>query len=220
MGQFGVPAEWKGRKPAMWDPKTAIPFCHAVNLIDVYLDPSVPFSHEMLVLIFFHETAFSIVTQGGDNPRGPGFGFGQLELDNPRNPTGEFLQLEFGTTQRKTIVEKTVGDPYRAVQMHCNFLKWLMSRQKNPTQNSLLAGQVGSKNAEMIPKFRVAEQQLKASIYSDNRKSIIDALNSCRWYLPGKGETGLIHRPIPLKLFPDYWEFTLPESDLVWGIRK
>ena len=222
VAQVGVPAGWKGTKPALWNPQTAMSLSDVGTQIGIFLDDHVPFSREMLVLIFFHESAFSIVNQGGPQQRkGPGFGLGQLELDNPQNPTSEFLMQEFGTTNRQAIVDAVGQDGSRAVKMHCDFLKWLMGRQAaqgmTPTQTTLLAGQVGAKNVKMIEKFTLAEPKLSAAIQANDRDQIIGALNSCRWYLSPGGDGSLVQFAILLNLFPDYWNFTLPQSDLASG---
>src|SRR5262245_24980029 len=189
--RFGVPDDWDGAQPNGWDPDTAIPFVDVVNWIDVYLDPAVPISREMVVLVFFHESAFSVAVQGqamkkvpgkkvrttadGDKHFGPGFGPGQLEINNPKNPIPDFLLKEFETTDRAEILAKGKASAQAAIKMHCDFFKWLHGKQlanlkkgQSLGKNSVLSGQVGGENSQMIEKFNLAEPKLQAAIYSSD----------------------------------------------------
>ena len=57
MAENADPAAWaKNEIPYPWNPKQAITLFDAINLIDVYLDPSTPMTRELMALIFFHET--------------------------------------------------------------------------------------------------------------------------------------------------------------------
>ena len=79
--RMGAPGTWdKSNTPFAWNPKTAITFCDAVNLIDVFLDPGVPISREMVALFFFHESGFSVIDQAGG---GPGFQRGRRRQARP-----------------------------------------------------------------------------------------------------------------------------------------
>jgi hypothetical protein len=54
---------------------------------------------------------------------------------------------------------------------------------------------------------------------SGDRKKIIDALNSVRYYLK-KVSSETEKQPLALDRFRKYWDFTLPEGDVKTGIRK
>lgn len=239
--RMGAPGDWnKSNTPFAWNPKTAITFCDAVNLIDVYLDPSVPISREMVALFFFHESGFSIIDQAGG---GPGFGFAQVELKN--QPA--FTKAEFGTTDANKIRAAVLDDVRLAVKLHCDLFKFFFVRQTgieaakalqahrapNPIgETSLVGGQVGasSDNSVLIARFKHSAPLLKSVIYSSNRMSVINSLNDCRWYLKRDGAGKVVHdgkgtpqqewKPIPYPRYKDYWDFTLPERDLMFGIRK
>jgi hypothetical protein len=100
---------------------------------------------------------------------------------------------------------------------------------------ALVSGQVGgkTKNASLAQRFMLAEPRLKSAIFSTNQDALIDALNTCRWYLdPGDKMKAKIHvavtadnkgqwfNPITLPKFQQYWNFTVPKSELLYGIRK
>lgn len=233
MSYMGAGDGWKKHEiPWPWDPKQAITFFDAVNLIDVYLDPSLPISREMVLIFFFHETAFSNIRQRSDvtkkNPNGvgPGVGFGQIEIQNSDKPA--FIRKTYGISPDDTLFGRVTADEVFAIRMHCDYMKHLYGNGST-TMRALVNGQVGGKsqNAFMADFFMNAESRLRASIYTNNRAAIIDALNSCRWYVDKMGDEkkdkvddGKWFNPIDYPRFKRYWDFTLPESELMWGIRK
>lgn len=233
MSRMGAPGTWgKAETPWPWDPAHAISFFDAANLVDVHLDPAVPISREMVLLFFYHETAFSDIRQRvtkkkpTDSGLGPGVGFGQLEIGNSDKPA--FLRQVYGTSPDESLFIKITGDPEFAIKLHCDYLKHLY-RNGATSMRALVNGQVGGKsqNAWMADYFMQAEPRLKASIYSSSRESIIAALNSCRWYVDVMGakrqdsvDDGRWFNPIPYPKYKKYWDFTLPPGELMWGIRK
>jgi len=239
MSRMGAPGNWDASNtPWPWDPKRAISFFDAINLIDVYLDESVPISREMVALFFFHETAFSDIRQKVDkkNPTdsglGPGVGFGQLEIQNSDKPI--FFNAVYGIKPDDSLFGKITADESYAIQVHCAYLKHLYNNGAT-TMGALVSGQVGgnTQNASLAQRFMLAEPQLKSAIYSTNQDTIIAAMNSCRWYLdPGDkmkelaktaatpANKGQWFNPITKPKFQQYWDFTVPKSELLYGIRK
>jgi hypothetical protein len=216
-----------GRTPRGWNPERAVTFFQAIRCIDHFLDYHVPLSVEMVVLIFYHETAFSdarqMITnkQGVDVPEGSGIGFGQIEVKNSDKP--RFFKAVFqdpydnGPFDADEMIDRILEDEEFAIQVHCEYLKFLHHNQvlENPSLDgdeplerlsatkALLMGQFGEKNKDLIPPFMTAEPALRAALENGaGRKSIIDALNKCG-------------RSIPLEPpFIEYWDFTLPDEDL------
>jgi hypothetical protein len=240
MSRMGAPGTWDaGNTPWPWDPKRAITFFDAINLIDVYLDQAVPISREMVALFFFHETAFSDIRQKVDKKKptdsglGPGVGFGQLEIQNSDKPL--FFNKVYGIKPDNSLFDKITADESYAIKVHCAYLKHLYDNGATTT-GALVSGQVGGKtqNASLAQRFMHAEPRLKSAIYSTSQDAIIEALNTCRWYLdPGdEMKVKILHtqvtpdnkgqwfNPITLPKFQQYWNFTVPKSELLYGIRK
>jgi hypothetical protein len=235
--RMGAPGTWtKADIPLPWDPAKAITFFDAVNLVDVYLDPALPISRELVVLFYFHETAFSNIRQKTGatqkNPRGlgPGVGFGQMEILRSDKPA--FIESLYGRKPTEQTFDEVTSDEHFAIRLHCAYLRYLFARGAT-TKKALVAGQTGGgDNAGLQGHFVTAETKLQSVIYSQNRQGIINALNSCRWYLKRNPDGSVVHddkgvaeqhfEPIayPSPKFKKYWDFTLPESELVWGIRK
>lgn len=234
--RMGAPGTWtKADTPFPWDPKAAITLFDAANLIDVYLDPSIPMTRELMLLIFFHETGFANIRQRVEttktNPQGlgPGVGFGQMEVLNSDKP--EFFRGVMGITPSEALFDTVTGDEHFAIRAHCAYFAEKFRRGAS-TKGALMAAQAGGKtiNQKLIAKLMAPEAQLAASITGSDRGAIIDALNACRWYIKrdakGKpimladGTPDLSFQPIPLSRFPKYWDFTVPTSELMFGLRK
>jgi hypothetical protein len=237
---MGAPGTWsRNNCPYPWDPKKAITFFDAINLIDVYLDPKrIPrsaLSREMVALFFFHETAFSNIRQkikkenSTETGPGPGVGFGQIEIQNSDKPL--FLRKVFGIKPDDGLFGAITEDEHFAIQLHVAYLINLYDNGAR-TREALVTGQAGTANAVLKKGFLDAEPLLQSAIYSSNRLAIIDALNTCRWYIKRDLVTGkpildpdtkiaLTERKrIPYNAqYKAYWDFTLPESELVLGIR-
>lgn len=233
---MGAGDNWKKTEiPFPWDPKHAMTLFEVVNLIDVFLDPAVPMTRELMALVFFHETAFSNIRQRVDktkrNPQGlgPGVGFGQMEILNSDKP--EFFKGVMGIVANEALFETITGDPHFAIRAHCEYFK---AKFKNGarTKRALMAAQAGggTVNEPLIDKIMAAELGLKACLVGASQAAIIDALNACRWYVDrdahGKpiivgGKVQVVRRPIPAGgQFQRYWDYTVPKSELMWGIRK
>lgn len=227
MSRMGAPGSWsRAETPWPWDPAKAITFFDATNQIDVYLDPTVAqhFSREMVLLFFYHETAFSNIRQRTKTGMGAGVGFGQLEILKSDKPA--FLREVYGMTPDDSLFTKITGDEVFAIKLHCDYLKHLFGRGAN-TKGALVDGQIGgnTQNAWMKDFFIRSELQLKSAIYGSDRQAIIDALNSSRWYVDAENKMdktadGRWFNPIAYPRFQKYWDFTLPESELMLGIRK
>jgi hypothetical protein len=139
-------------------------------------------------------------------------------------------------TMEKLTDGRVLSDDDFAIKMHCKYFEWLFNEgysKSLPTQkgikslDGMLSAQTGGGNEPFIDIFRDGGTNLAAAIKTRKRIDIINALNDIRWYYPdakgpskgvetreAKNGRTLVHYPIPLKRFPKYWDFTLPEQDV------
>lgn len=123
------------------------------------------------------------------------------------------------------------SDKHFAIRAHCEYFKEKF-RRGAMTKRALMAAQAGggTVNEPLIDKIMAAESKLKSCLLGASQRTIIDALNECRWYVKrdaagkpivtgGKVETVQLRIPAEGQ-FKRYWDFTVPPADLMWGIRK
>jgi hypothetical protein len=203
-------------KPFLWDEDKALNFFEIYNRISVHHPAGHPVSREIIALIFFEETAFSNVRQNKGS--GPAVGFGQMEIYN-HDKIPFFEWLGFNSDRRKSsrlpliTPDRIVNDNDFSVQLTCKYFQWLVEKQGKSTIGALQAQTGGGANLAFVPLWQSAEQELKKVIFSGDRIRIINALNRAR-------SGGPHPNPIPLKQFKAYWDFTVPQSQVLFGIRK
>ena len=231
------PANRHPRKPFGWDPANALTFWEVYDYVCLYLLPGFPLSREMVMLLFFHETAFSNVSQVG----GPAIGIGQMEHHNPEKAE-YFADLGYGRTRldyktKKVVpildpvwktplidfhrLERDFADPDFAIKTHCQWFVWLQKKGKN-SAHAMLMAQAGDKNSDLVTVFEQAEPGLKKALASANpdRGELIKALNKCRRVLAKNPDGSLGKTEIPLADYPDYWAYTLPVDNLLQEIQS
>lgn len=227
----------KLEKPGLWEPKAALTFFELCNKIDVHLKPG-PMTRETILVICFHETGFSNIKQGRGS--GPAVGFGQMEIFNlDKIPFFEWLGLDSVTnnpnlspTSRKdkkfesirklpTLTpERVMADHDFAVKMHCHYFHWLNTEAGVNSIDGMLRAQTGGgKNAQFVEIFRKGGQKLKEVIHSGDRKKVVDALNSVMFHFP-KDSSTLEKQSVGLDRFKKYWDYAMPESEMILGFRK
>jgi hypothetical protein len=130
----------------------------------------------------------------------------------------------------KLTAERVTSDHDFAVKMHCKYFEWLLEEGRTPkmapgqkglkTIQAMLEAQTGGdKNLKFVPIFRDGGRKLKEVIYSGDRQKVIDALNSVMLHFK-KGTDELENQSVKLDRFTKYWDFTLPESEMIFGFRK
>jgi len=204
-------------KPFLWEEDKALNFFEIYNKVCVHHPKGHPISREMIVLIFFEETAFSNVRQSRGT--GPAVGFGQMEIYNP-DKIPFFEWLGFNSDRKKhdsrlplITPERISNDNDLSVKISCKYFQWLVSEKGKSTHGALQAQTGGGANLSFIPVWLNAEKELKSVLYSADRMKLIKALNQAR-------SGGPHPNPIPFELFKAYWDFTLPESELILGFRE
>jgi hypothetical protein len=225
---MAVPWTASWQKPFPWDPDRSLPYQKIWELVDHHLISDIPMTIEHVMVTFFHETGFSNIRQKVDDPNnkghlidGKGTGFGQMEMMN-----SEFIPffdwLGFSTTRfpkkgetkpRLTPEMVTVkGNEDFAIKMHCKWFEWLCKiapdTGKRPTSvEGCLRIQAGGPNEKLVKPLLDAGNLLK-TVKAGDRDGTINALNSVRWYLKGKG---IEQKIIPTDTFPEYWAAILPQ---------
>jgi hypothetical protein len=227
----------KNEIPGLWEPAKAITFFDLANKIDVHLRQGLPVTREVMLVICFHETGFSNIKQGRGS--GPAVGFGQMEIFN-KDKIPFFATRGFDSRKDKSepIPQKGTGpncapkpvliplqpqifldDDDLAIQLHCEWFEWLFDCAGMWTLSGMLSAQTGGgRNAVFVDIFRESAKQLKQVINSGDRKKVIDALNSVQFQF-NKGGV-LVNQSFKLDRFKKYWDFTLPEDDMVLGLRR
>ncbi len=226
----------RNERPGLWEPAKAIPFFELANKIDVHLRAGLPVTREMMLVICFHETAFSNIKQGRGS--GPAVGFGQMEIFNAdKVPFFATLGYDSRNGRRMPIARVGTGtgcEPQQnlfaltadtllmnndlAIKVHCKYFEWLFDCAGKRTLESMLSAQTGGgRNAVFIGIFKQAASNLRAVIYSGDRQKVIDALNSVQQHFNKDGN--LESHAITLQRFPKYWDYTLPAGDMVLGLR-
>jgi len=203
-------------KPFLWEETKALNLFQIYNKIGVYHPAGHPVSREMITLIFFEETGFCNIRQ--NRGAGPAVGFGQMEIYNP-DKIPFFEWLGFNSDRKKTsrlpliTPERISADNDLSVKITCKYFQWLVSEKHKTGTGALQAQTGGGANLSFIPVWGAAEKELKSVLYSNDRKKIINALNKAR-------SGGPHPNPIPFDRYKSYWEFTVPEEDLLFGFRE
>jgi hypothetical protein len=221
--------------PGLWEPAKALTFFELANKIDVYLRAGLPVTREVMLVICFHETGFSNIKQGRGS--GPAVGFGQMEIFNSdkipffatlgydsRNGRKNVPQLGTGPAcaPQKVLLplsaDTLLANDDLAVKIHCKFFEWLYDCGGKRTLEGMLSAQTGGgRNAVFVGIFREAAAKLRSVIYSGDRQKVIDALNSVQQHFNKEGK--LEQHSITLNRFQKYWDYTLPASEMIFGLR-
>jgi len=204
-------------KPFLWEEDKALNFFQIYNKIGVHHPTGHAISREMIALIFFEETGFSNVRQNKGS--GPAVGFGQMEIYNP-DKIPFFEWLGFNSDRRKSdsrlpliTPERIVNDNDFSVRLTCKYFQWLVGEHHKSTVGALQAQTGGGANLSFIPVWLSAEKELQSVLYSGDRVRLMKALNRAR-------SGGPHPNPIPLQQFKAYWDFIVPEADMVLGFRQ
>jgi len=204
-------------KPFLWEEDKALNFFEIYKKICVHHPSSHAISREMIVLIFFEETGFCNVRQSRGT--GPAVGFGQVEIYNP-DKIPFFAWLGFNSDRNKRnsplpliTPERITSDNDLSVKISCKYFQWLVSERDKSTLGALQAQTGGGANLTIIPVWLNAERELKSVIHSGDRMKLIRALNMAR-------SGGPHPNPIRYDWFKAYWDFTVPESELISGVPE
>jgi hypothetical protein len=229
----------KNEKPVLWEPAKALTFFELANRIDVYLRAGMPVTRETMLVICFHETAFSNIKQGRGS--GPAIGFGQMEIFNyDKIPFWATLGYDSRNGRRVDIETRGTGlacAPQKvlmplnadsllanddlAIKAHCKYFEWLYDCNNKRSLRGMLEAQTGSTppNNKFVDIFAKAADNLRAVIYSGDRAKVIEALNSVRSYWDFKQNKMVRQALAPGKPFDKYWDYTLPASQMAFGLR-
>jgi hypothetical protein len=164
-----------------------------------------PVSYFVLAVIFFEETAFCNRAQA-ETPSGYGVGFGQLEVKNPEKK--EFYEWLGISTDYKEVARMMLADNDTSVWTHCNYFQYLTS-EKYYKLDGCLGAQVGS-HTVYKSLFQDGAKLLEKAYNDNDRAAYIYALNYARNNSPK-------NNGIPENLFPEFWQFILPDSWFTLG---
>ncbi len=119
-----------------WDPYNALSFWDVYGSVCLWIKPDLPSTREMVMLLFFDETAFSNVNQ----VNGPAVGIGQMEYRN-LDKVPYFMELGFAMpmSQPDRVTGLEPIDCGRlavrfqnadfAIKTHCNGFVWLNEKR-------------------------------------------------------------------------------------------
>ncbi len=153
----------QGDIPHPWDPFAALSMVDVCKKLDSQLKPALPITREIMLVIFFHETAFSNIMQATKTGKGPAVGFGQMEIFNPDkvpffkwfkpgidsvtfNPNMSIVEIkkkteEYGLTSLEKLTnDRVTSDNDFAIKMHCSYFEWLFDEgysQSTPKQKGI-----------------------------------------------------------------------------------
>lgn len=135
----------------------------------------------------------------------------------------EFFQTVYGinSVNNPKLIENLLADALYCIRVQCAYYKHKWQRGVN-SMKGLVMAQVGgnTQNAPLVNKFMIAEPLLRDAIYGNSRPAIISALNACSFAIDPSKPGGVAKKSLLLDGYRRYWDFTLPESDLVFGLRK
>jgi len=239
----------KHERPGLWEPDKALNFFDVANKVDVHLRAGLPVWRELVLVIFFHETGFSNIKQGRGSGPAVGFGqmeifnrdkikffkwlkpgFDSVALHPTMSPLEKKKKTEehgLSPALEKLTPERVLSNDDFAIWMHCKYFEWLFdegyttSGQKGirSLQGMLEAQTGGGKNLAFVKIFSDGGKRLRDVIYTGDRKKVIDALNSVMFSFK-EGTTELKNQAFKFESFTKYWDFTLPESEMLFGLRK
>lgn len=188
------------KRPFAWDQARAWSFSDLWDSISTNHPEDHPVSYFMLAVIFFEETAFCNIPQA-ETPSGFGVGFGQLEVKNPEKK--DFYDWLGIDNNYRAVSNLMLSSKDTSVWVHCNYFQYL-TETRYYKLDGCLSAQVGSHKAYK-GLFIEGAKRLEAAYDANDRAGYIAALNYAR--------TGSAKKNgIPLKLFPEFWEFILPED--------
>lgn len=193
------------KRPYGWVEEKALDFPSLWSTLSRHHPANHPVSYFMIAVIFFEETGFCNIPQA-DTPAGFGVGFGQLEVRNPEKK--EFYAWLGLPTDYKQVAQMMLGDKDFSVKVHCKYFQFL-STVKGLGLDGCLGAQVG-KHTVYKDLFKEGAAKLEKAFKENKRAAYIEALNHAPSNSPKKNG-------ISEKFFPEYWQFTLPESWFAMG---
>jgi hypothetical protein len=200
-------------RPFLWDESRALDFFDLYDLVCAKHPLVHPVSRELIMLIFFEETAFANVKQ--DKGRGPAVGFGQMEIYNKdKIPFFEWLGYNSDVDSYpppnelpNITPDMIVSDYDLSVLITCSYFQWLCDENGKSTVGALQAQTGGGANLAFVPLWLQGEVMLNKAFDTRKRDDFIKALNHAR-------ANGPHANPVNSVTFATYWDFTLPEDGL------
>ena len=223
--EHGAGTDWPDyQRPFPWKPEHAITFAECAGWIDTYLDPQVPITREMILLVMFHETRFSNVRQVlEDGGQGPGVGLAQLEVENSDKP--EFFEAVYGIRSRNNpaLIEALLRNPVTSIRVQCDYYRYKFIKGVTGMKGMVMA-QAGGKtqNQPLVDIFMEVEPKLRSAMGgAGDRMAIIEALNDGSYVIDPGARGGVARRPVLYPLFKRYWDYTLPaDINLTLDLRR
>jgi len=193
------------QSPFAWVEAKALDFPGIWDAVSRHHPWGHPVSYYMIAVIFFEETGFCNIAQA-QTSGSLGVGFGQLEVSNPDKK--DFYAWLGLPTDYKQVSAMMLADKNLAVKVHCKYFQYLTS-ECNKSLDGCLSAQVGD-HVEYKSLFRQGAALLEQAWNDNDRAGYIRALNHARANSPKKNS-------IPEKLFPDYWQYILPDTWFTLG---
>jgi hypothetical protein len=205
-------------KPNLWEEPQALDVFTLYNKISVFHPKDHIISRSLILAIFYEETFCSNIRQ--NTGKGPAVGFGQTQIyDKEKIPFFKTLGFNSDRDDQSSSLplitpEIILKDHDLSVKITCKLFQWLCARKEEGGRgkgiDGALEAQAGGPNKDLIPLWKASERELKTALFGSDRAKIAGALNLAKRPLKGA----------PFKDYTEYWNFTIPQSGLLWGIRE